>query len=116
MLDADTMATEQWLKHMVAPIEQGTCDLTIANPEPLKKTWVSQYYIINRAYLLDSIVTYSGNSMAFKANIVEDRLEYFFDRNVKVGVVYEAGAKSCLCKGCIGRDTRSVLPQVFCAY
>lgn len=88
LLDADTIANEQWLKHMVAPIEQGTCDLTIANPEPLKRTWVSQYYMINKAYLLDSIVTYSGNSMAFKADIVEDRLEYFFDRKVMVGVDY----------------------------
>ena len=77
LLDADTMASEQWLKHMVAPIEQGSCDLTTANPEPLKKNWVSQYYTINKAYLLDGIVTYSGNSMAFKADIVEDRLEYF---------------------------------------
>lgn len=88
LLDADTIASEQWLKRMVAPIEQGTCHLTIANPEPLKKTWISQYYLINKAYLLDRIVTYSGNSMAFNADIVKDRMEYFFDSNVKVGVDY----------------------------
>ena len=88
LLDTDTIVSEQWLKHMVAPIEQGTCDLTIANPEPLKRTWVSHYYMIIKTSLLDSILTYSGNSMAFKAEIVKDRLEYFFDRNVKVGVDY----------------------------
>ena len=88
LLDADTIVSRQWLKCMIDPIEQGRCDLTIANPEPVKKNWVSQYYMINKAYLLDSIVTYSGNSMAFKADIVEDRLQYFFDRKVKVGVDY----------------------------
>lgn len=88
LLDADTVASEHWLKRMVGAIEKGTCDLAIANPEPVDNTWVSDYYTIMKGYLLDNIVTYSGNSMAFKADVVEGRLGYFFDKNVKVGVDY----------------------------
>jgi cellulose synthase/poly-beta-1,6-N-acetylglucosamine synthase-like glycosyltransferase len=88
LLDADTIVGENWLKRMVNPIEQGTCDLTTGNPEPAKKSWISDYYMITKTYLFDSITTYSGNSMAFRASIVENRLEYFFDRSIRVGVDY----------------------------
>lgn len=105
LLDADTIVSEQWLKSMVGPIDEGSCDITIANPEPVKRNWISDYYMITKAYLLNSLTTYSGHSMAFKASIVENRLEYFFDRNIKVGVDYllvkrfvEEGRKSMFAK------------------
>ncbi len=88
LLDADTTVSRHWLKGMVGPIEQDRCDLTIANPDPVRKNWISDYYMITKAYFLDSITTFSGHSMAFKASLVQSRLEYFFDENTKVGVDY----------------------------
>jgi cellulose synthase/poly-beta-1,6-N-acetylglucosamine synthase-like glycosyltransferase len=88
LLDADTIVSQQWLKSMIDPIEQNHCDLTIANPEPARRNWVSDYYMINKNYFLNSITTFSGHSMAFEASIVRNRLEYFFDKDVKVGVDY----------------------------
>jgi cellulose synthase/poly-beta-1,6-N-acetylglucosamine synthase-like glycosyltransferase len=88
LLDADTIVTNQWLENMVEPIEQGKTDLTIANPEPVRKNWVSDYYMITKTYFLHSITTFSGHSMAFKASIVEERRGYFFDEDIKVGVDY----------------------------
>ncbi len=88
LLDADTIVTEQWLKAMTGPIEQGGCDLTIANPEAVRKNWISDYYMLTKAYFLEEITTYSGHSIAFKADIVQSRLDYFFDKAVKVGVDY----------------------------
>jgi len=88
LLDADTIVSKQWLKNMVDPIEQGRTDLTIANPEPVRKNWVSDYYMITKTYSLDTITTFSGHSMAFMADIVRKRMDYFFDEDVKVGVDY----------------------------
>jgi len=88
LLDADTMVSPGWLKTMVHPIEQGDTHLTVANPEPVRKTWVSDYYTINKLYFMDQIVTYSGHAMAFRAEVVRDHLDYFFDESVKVGVDY----------------------------
>jgi cellulose synthase/poly-beta-1,6-N-acetylglucosamine synthase-like glycosyltransferase len=88
LLDADTIVSPGWLKAMVHPIERGDTHLTIANPEPVRKTWVSDYYTINKLYFMDHIVTYSGHAMAFRAEVVRDHLDYFFDESVKVGVDY----------------------------
>ena len=88
LLDGDTIVSKGWLKNMVDPIQQGSCDLTIANPEPVKRNWISDYYMITKQYVLDRIVTYSGHAMAFRASTVVNRVEYFFDKQVKVGVDY----------------------------
>ncbi len=88
LLDADTIVSKEWLKRMIDPIEQGRCDLTIANPEPVEKNWVSDYYMITKAYFLDRITTFSGHSMAFETDIVRNRLDYFLDKDVRVGVDY----------------------------
>jgi cellulose synthase/poly-beta-1,6-N-acetylglucosamine synthase-like glycosyltransferase len=88
LLDADTIVSTHWLKSMVDPIELGTCDLTIANPEPIEKNWISDYYMLNKTYFLDSISTFSGHSIAFDVSIVENHADYFFDKHVKVGVDY----------------------------
>lgn len=88
LLDADTIVSEGCLKAMVAPIEQGACDLTVANPDPITRNWVSDYYMLTKAYLLDSITTFSGHAIAFRTSVVRDRVDYFFDRTVKVGVDY----------------------------
>lgn len=93
LLDADTIASKHWLKSMVYPIEQGDCDLTIANPTAARKSWVSDYYMIIKAYFLDVITMFSGHSMAFRSNDVESLLEYFFDRDFKVGVDYVLAKK-----------------------
>lgn len=88
LLDADTLVSKGWLRSMTSPIELGRCDLTIANPEPMRRNWVSDYYMITKTYFFHSITTFSGHSMAFKGDIVRKRLEYFFDEDVKVGVDY----------------------------
>lgn len=88
LLDADTIVSEQWLKSMVAPIQEGTCDLTIANPEPIESNCISDYYMLNKAYFLDRISTFSGHSIAFEVSVVENQVDYFFDKHVKVGVDY----------------------------
>lgn len=88
LLDADTIVSQQWLKNMVNPIERGNCDLTIANSEPVRKNWISDYYMIIKMYFLDSITTYPGHSMAFKAGIIENHIEYFFDEKTWMGDDY----------------------------
>ncbi len=88
LLDADTVVTEVWLKNMVDPIEKGICELTIASSEPIKKNWVSDYYMIVKTCFMDSITTYPGHSIAFKASIVRNQTEYFFDKKVWMGDDY----------------------------
>jgi cellulose synthase/poly-beta-1,6-N-acetylglucosamine synthase-like glycosyltransferase len=88
LLDADTMVSRHWLKEMTEPIERDDCDLTVANSEPVKNNWVSEYYMITKAFNLDSITMFPGGSIAFEANKVEGRLEYFLDKEVKAGVDY----------------------------
>jgi len=88
LLDADTLVTQPWLKRMVEPIEGGTSDLTIANPEALRRSWITDYYMITKTRYLDRITWHPGHSIAFKAITVNRRLDYFFDRHTKVGVDY----------------------------
>jgi cellulose synthase/poly-beta-1,6-N-acetylglucosamine synthase-like glycosyltransferase len=88
LLDADTIVSKDWLKRMVDPIEQGRCELTIANSEPVEKNWVSDYYMVIKTYYLDSITTHPGHAIAFRASVVENRPEYFFDENVWMGDDY----------------------------
>lgn len=88
LLDADTIVSRQWLKRLTEPIKEGSCDLTIANSEPVKKNWVSDYYMIIKTYYVDRITTYPGHSLAFKASIVKGRTKEFFDENVWMGDDY----------------------------
>lgn len=88
LLDADTIVNQNWLKYMVSPIGQGHCDLTIANAEPVRKNWISEYYMIIKRYFADRIMFYPGHSIAFEANAIENQLEYFFDEGIEVGVDY----------------------------
>lgn len=88
LLDADTLVSEQWLNRMTEPLQNGRADLTISNPEPVTKSWVSDYYSVVKAYSIDRITTYSGHSMAFKTEAVVGRLHHFFHKDVKVGVDY----------------------------
>ena len=88
LLDGDTIVSSQWLRGIIEPIEKGDCDLAVANAEPVKRNWVSDYFMIIKTCLLDSITMFPGGSIAFLASIVENRLEYFFDRNVRAGVDY----------------------------
>jgi cellulose synthase/poly-beta-1,6-N-acetylglucosamine synthase-like glycosyltransferase len=88
LLDADTIVSEYWLKELTHPIEVGKCDLAIANSEPVRKNWVSDYYMIIKTYFMDSITTYSGHSMAFKADMVKGKVGHFFAENVWMGDDY----------------------------
>jgi len=88
LLDADTIVSQGWLKNMVQPIEEGDADCTIANPYPIRRNWVSDYYMVIKTYPLEKIVTFSGHAMGFRADVVENRLDYFFDKETKVGVDY----------------------------
>ncbi len=88
LLDADTQVTEAWLENMVGPIEKGICELTIANSEPIRRNWISDYYMIIKTYFLDNISTYPGHSVAFRADMVKDQTEYFFDANIWMGDDY----------------------------
>lgn len=88
LLDGDTFLSKDTLKELTSPLETGQSDLTIANPFPIKQTWVSEYYMISKEYLLDRISTISGVAMALKTDLVRQRLDYFFDEKVRVGVDY----------------------------
>lgn len=88
LLDADTLVTAKWLNEMVKPIEAGRCDLAVANPEPLRRNWISDYYMITKTYFLEKLSTYSGHSIAIRRAAVDGDLDYFFDAEVKVGVDY----------------------------
>jgi len=88
LLDADTIVSGHWMKSMFDPIDQGLCDLTIANSEPVKKNWVSDYYMIVKTYFLEKIATYSGHSIGFRASIIENDTAYFFDESVWMGDDY----------------------------
>lgn len=88
LLDADTRVMPQAVGALIEPIVEGKSDLTIANPEPVTRTWVSDYYSINKLFFINQISTYSGHAMAFRLDVVKDRLDYFFDKGVKVGVDY----------------------------
>ena len=88
LLDGDTIVSSKWLRGMIEPIEKGDCDLAVANAEPVKRNWVSDYFMILKTCLLESITMFPGGSIAFVASIVENRLEYFFERNFRAGVDY----------------------------
>lgn len=88
LLDADTIVTGRWLTSMVAPIEQGICDLTIANSEPIRRNWISDYYMIIKTYFIDRITTYSGHSIAFRADIIQNEVAHFFDEKIWMGDDY----------------------------
>ncbi len=73
--------------------------------------------MVIKTYFVDRITTYSGHSIAFKASIVENRLEYFFDKDVKVGVDYllakrvlEQGGKIAFVKDA---PVRTHIPSTF---
>jgi cellulose synthase/poly-beta-1,6-N-acetylglucosamine synthase-like glycosyltransferase len=88
LLDADTVVTKRWLKNMMDPIAKGICELTIANSEPLRRNWISDYYMVIKTYFLDNISTYPGHSIAFRADILKNRVNYFFDANIWMGDDY----------------------------
>jgi len=108
LLDADTLVSPNWLQALVDPIEQGRCDLTIANSEPVKRNWVSDYFMIVKTYFLEDITTYPGHSMAFRADAVGNRVNYFFDATIWMGDDYvlatrmkEAGKKTMFVKNAL---------------
>lgn len=88
LLDADTVVSDVWLRNMVDPIEKGICELTIASSEPIRKNWISDYYMVVKTYFVDSITTYPGHSIAFKKSIVQNQTEYFFDETIWMGDDY----------------------------
>ena len=88
LLDADTIVSAQWLRSLVAPIESGDCDMTIANSEPVNRNWVADYFMIVKTYFLEEITTYPGHSIAFKADMVKSRINYFFDVDTWMGDDY----------------------------
>jgi cellulose synthase/poly-beta-1,6-N-acetylglucosamine synthase-like glycosyltransferase len=88
LLDADTLVSRQWLKGMISPIERDDCDLTVANSEPVKRNWVSDYYMATKAFVFDAVTMFPGGSIAFPATKVRGLLEHFFDKEVRAGVDY----------------------------
>ena len=78
--------TKEGLKYLVGPVGSGTSDLSVANPVPLRQTWVSEYYKVVKEYLIEDISMYHGNAIALNASLVKGRLDLFFDETVKVGV------------------------------
>jgi glycosyltransferase involved in cell wall biosynthesis len=88
LLDGDTSLTRNSIKQLVLPLEQQRCDLAIANPIPVRRTWVSEYYMISKEYYLQQITSYPGTAMALRTELIREKLDYFFQTNVKVGVDY----------------------------
>jgi glycosyltransferase involved in cell wall biosynthesis len=88
LLDADTLPCGRCLRIMVSAIEEQEADITFANPMPIHSTWVSNFYMITKAYTLDEISFYSGHMVAFRKEVVKNRLDHFFNPNIMVGVDY----------------------------
>jgi cellulose synthase/poly-beta-1,6-N-acetylglucosamine synthase-like glycosyltransferase len=108
LLDADTIVSKEWLKRIVAPIEQGICDLTIANSEPIRKNWISDYYMIVKTSSAEEITTYPGHSIAVRADVVLRDVDRFFDENIWMGDDYilvtrvrESGGKTMFVKSAL---------------
>jgi cellulose synthase/poly-beta-1,6-N-acetylglucosamine synthase-like glycosyltransferase len=88
LLDADTIVEKGSIAQLAESVKSGRCDLAIANPIPIHSTWVSEYYEILKKNYLQQITTYPGNAMAFQKTKVNNRFDYFFDKDTKVGVDY----------------------------
>ena len=88
LLDGDTSLTKESLEQLVLPLEREKCDLAIANPIPARRTWVSEYYMISKEYYLEQITSYPGTAMAVRTELIRGQPDYFFERNVRVGVDY----------------------------
>lgn len=86
LLDADTRFIPRALGALIEPSHEGESDLTIANPELETRTWVSAYYLTNKVFFINQISTYCGVAMGSSLDVVKDRLDYFFDKGVKVDV------------------------------
>jgi cellulose synthase/poly-beta-1,6-N-acetylglucosamine synthase-like glycosyltransferase len=88
LLDADTIVSPYWLRQLVDPIERGESDLTIANSEPIRRNWVSDYYMIIKTLFAEEITTYPGHSIAVRTDIVVRDVGHFFDENIWMGDDY----------------------------
>lgn len=99
ILDADTLVSKQWLKCMVEPIELGNCELTLANPEPMIKNWISDFYMIRKVFIfkhhrsrlfgnLDWGICPGQGAIAMKASTIKGQENWLFDSEIKVGVDY----------------------------
>ena len=97
LLDADTMVNKGWIEKMVEPIEKGVCDLTIANLEPVTRSWVADFYMIRKVFVfkpqksrffgnLDWGIPPGAAGVALRSCIVKGKEKHFFDRDVYVGV------------------------------
>ncbi|MDY6836575.1 MAG: glycosyltransferase family 2 protein [Thermodesulfobacteriota bacterium] len=88
LLDADTIVSPRWLTQLVEPIERGECDLAIANSEPIRRNWVSDYFMIIKTSSAEEITTYPGHSLALRADIVLRDVDHFFDESIWMGDDY----------------------------
>lgn len=97
LLDADTIVSKGWLKSMVRPLEEGICDLTISNLEPIRRSWVSDFYMIRKAFFfkpyksrlfgsIDWGIPPGAAGIGFKVCTIKDQEQYFFDSDVRVGI------------------------------
>lgn len=111
LIDADTMVSRACLRTMLEPIEEGRCDLALANPEPLRKTWVTDFYMIRKVFAFrphrsaifgnfDWGICPGQQAIAFKADSIKSEEKYFFETDIKVGVDY------LLCKRFVERGRK----------
>jgi cellulose synthase/poly-beta-1,6-N-acetylglucosamine synthase-like glycosyltransferase len=88
LLDADTVVNRRWLRNLIEPIKADGCSLTVANSKPVRTNWVSDYYMIIKEFFKERISTHPGHSIAFKASVIENKIDYFFDKDVWMGDDY----------------------------
>jgi glycosyltransferase involved in cell wall biosynthesis len=97
ILDADTIISRGWLRAMTRPIEDGDYDMTLANSEPVRKSWVSDFYMIRKIFFykphksrffgnIDWGIPPGPGGIALKRSKIEGKEEFLFDINCRVGI------------------------------
>jgi len=90
LLDADSSVHPGWLRELVTPLKEGKADFIQGYSLPMRETWISKFYTIEKSIMKNSSRrTLNGSdSIAFFKKIVKDKESVFFNPDVKVGFDY----------------------------
>ncbi|MGA1870010.1 MAG: glycosyltransferase [bacterium] len=91
LLDADVIVDKDWLYNMVMPIKKNKNRITISNPFPIKRSLISQFYMINKEFYIEKLTHCGGGGgIAFFNDIPPAMHSVIFDPRYKIGVDYLA--------------------------
>ena len=118
LLDADTLVTPQWLKKLVEPIIKGEATATNGDYLPVTRNYVSVHYVIEKikSRIIDhQHGAYGGGSIAIKKSVLNGREDYFFNKEVYIGVDFYLGERlkesGCFIKLVEGADVKTYMPS-----